>query len=121
MNIVTPAKNLPSNITTNGDVREVQSDLNSNRRSPRSRKPSKALKSQKEIDEKKLDQEEEAVTQEVEELFLDAKLPADEAEIAPELIEEKTNGYLYLKKGRVQKMYQRYQDHWKEFVQENKI
>ena len=56
-----------------------------------------------------------------EEMFLDAKLPADETEIAPELIEAKTNGYLYLKKGRVQKMYQRYQDQWKKFVVDNKV
>ena len=52
MNIVTPAKNLPSNITTNGDVREVHADLETNRRSPRARKPSEALRSKKANEEK---------------------------------------------------------------------
>ena len=61
------------------------------------------------------------MTQEVEELFLDVKLPAKENEIAHELIEEKTNSYLHLKKGRVQKMYQQYQDQWKKFVEANSV
>ena len=113
MNIVTPNKNLSSTITTVGDGRKITTDL-SKRTSPRAKKPSLAAKSKKTEEEAKLDDAEVSISNQVEEMLIDAKLPADEKDIGTEIIENKTSTYILQKKGKVEKMYGRYQRQWME-------
>lgn len=114
--------NLPSTTITTDDGRQDHNGPEPQRRiSPRSRKPTSNAKLSKEQEGEKIDSSLAAVSEDVEETLLNSKLPEKEEDICLDVLEARTNTYLYEKKGKVQKMYQRYQNQWKEFVRKNNV
>ena len=59
-----------------------------------------------------MDETKMSITNYIEELFLDSKLPDKSSELAKDVLKKKAYTYLKQKKGKVQKMYKRYQSQW---------
>ena len=115
-------KYLPSTTITTDDGRQDLKDPEPQLRcSPRARKPTRSAKLHKEQEGEKIDSSLAAVSEDVEETLLNCKLPEKEDDISLDVLEARTNTYLYEKKGKVQKMYHMYQQQWKDFVRQNEV